>query len=82
MLIIGDIAVVDALINNFGLIIGVIILGLFPIVPLIMLKVISEGGVVAILDGLELSVGVEAEHCAEGVIDEAEDGISVYVFSE
>jgi hypothetical protein len=82
LLIVGDISVVDALIHDLGLIIRIIALGLLPIVPLIVLKVVSEGRVVAVLDRLELAVGIEAEHGTEGVIDKAEDRIGVDVLSK
>ena len=82
MLIVGDVSVVDALIHDLGLIIRIVALGLLPIVPLIVLKVVSEGRVVAVLDRLELAVGIEAEHGTEGVIDKAEDRIGVDVLAK
>jgi hypothetical protein len=82
LLIIGDISVIDALIHDLGLIIRIVTLGLLPIVPLIMRKVVSEGRVVPVLDSLELPIGIEAKHRTEGVKHKAEDRIRVDVLSK
>lgn len=75
MLVVYDFAVIDFIIHGICVFIhGVLlqILWLF-----ISGEVGPEGGIGIVLDGLELSVGIEAENGTEGIVGEAEDGISI-----
>lgn len=77
-LIIGDISIIDVILDCFGSFIVIDFFRWILIVPSIILKIISEGRVVTVIDGFKFPIGIEAEDGTEGVIDEAEDGISVY----
>lgn len=77
MLVIGDISVVDIILDGLGSFVIVGIIRRIFFCPPVVLKVVPEGRVVAVIDGLELAIGIEAEDGAEGVVDEAEDRIRV-----
>lgn len=75
MLVIGNVTIVDIVIDSLGVLVLGFGRGLF--VAIIILEVVAKCGVVAVVDSLEFSIGEEAEDGAEGVIDEAEYGICV-----
>jgi hypothetical protein len=77
MLIIGNISIIDIILDGLG---SFVIVGIFRRIffwPTIAFKVVPEGRVISIIDGFELPVGIEAKDRAEGVVDEAEDRIRV-----
>jgi hypothetical protein len=77
MLIIGNISIVDIILDGLG---SFVIVGIFRRIffcPPVAFEVVPEGRVISIINGLKLAVGVEAKDCTEGVKDEAEDGIGV-----
>jgi hypothetical protein len=74
LLVVDYVPVVDFVIDGLGVLDIAVLL---QILGLISAEVGLEGGIIIVLNGLEFAIGVEAEDGAEGVVGEAEDGISV-----
>jgi hypothetical protein len=75
--IIRNIAVVDVIIDGLSCFVIVGILGRWLFDPIIIFKVVPECGVISIVNGLEFTIGVEAEDCAEGIVDETKDRVTI-----
>lgn len=74
LLIVGDVSVIYVVIDSFGSSIGVSFLRF--LVPICSFEVVPQSWVAIVLNGLELSIGIEAKDGTEDVVNEAEDGIS------
>lgn len=74
LLVVCDISVIYIIIDGLGASIGVGFLRF--LVPICPFEVVSQGWVAIVLNGLELSIRIEAKDSAEDVVKEAEDRIS------
>lgn len=70
-MIVGNIAVIEVIVDCPGGGRGDIVACAW--VFCLLREVVPETWIFIVLDGFELAIGVEAEYCGEGIVEEAED---------